>query len=1026
MWYTFTVRRAGLALLVVIGILGVLVVLGTAFVLIARLERQASQMRLERSRAALLARSGIEDALARLSAGQDPSLGQSRYGGEDADLSGGPLSAEEAAQESFRPGRADVETCPVPSALRPSFCALASGGPGAVNLEGRRRGWSGSLSSPQDAQYSLKIEDESAKINVNGGFLDGVDRDLDGVPDHRDPLVKAPAAPGLPLGADGIGRGWNAPLVRILDLLGAQPEVAVPGLGGLVIRNRPPGGYRNVLQVQALIGLPGTDLSPFLTVSSWTDPSVVHPVAYDVQPSRLAISDVKKDCLPLALEEAGRPPVNLNAASRPVLLALLEGIAGISWNWPQVGTLGQPAIRYKIPAATAAGIAEALLDFRNGRDPSGIFVAAGLVPGRFESWGQFERFCDALVPGVIVDASSPDATYQYWGDVGTSLCGADLLKANFNPNTRLASQFPDQILWQWIDKAGLTDWSTEGCLGPSGTFRISCVGRVLGPSGRLLAESRASVDAEVFSLVRQTSQEQFVGGRSRPQEYLSLQSLAFSPGEYPPTAGASASASWWGGPPPGRGLAAVTYPCPPSAPAAAFDGCIGLATTEIPSLPPLGALAITFLHHFDDGWEADLGFPEAPQPGYLDMDAKLQSDPAISVWPSTVGQEPNTLGPDGAQIQWNRCPAFRALGNFPPDDAWSFHGVVSYWVKACPPRPGGECSVHFSCVRFRRPAGDLVPDKLRTQVLALGSKSDGSSTHGWGVMLESRPWRADQEPDYSCERQEILNQDLVYPGMRWHLVTARFDSDEIPWSAKQDLHLAVGGAFPPGERVPVYEADLTRPVGEDLADTEEVRFLPGSHGQIPPGSDMDRTLQTANGHVLDELAILDFGEDGAAARIPSDAWHLERFCDGRYYKGSDAAFLSPRIEPLRGGPVRLLRAWWTACLPSETRQEIPFDWGEYLPGPARPRLLDPRLGEGRVGVELDLMPGGGGLSDPALGSLVQGGVVGRGLSSFRYRVRFRTELEDPAQPVLETPFLDDVTFAFQGATGPRLLSWSFP
>ena len=93
-----TARRRGLVLVVVVGVLGVLAVLGMAFVTMARLERRASQQRLQASRALLLARSGLEDALARLDMGQDPLDASNRYGGENWDGdAAGLLSALEAA-----------------------------------------------------------------------------------------------------------------------------------------------------------------------------------------------------------------------------------------------------------------------------------------------------------------------------------------------------------------------------------------------------------------------------------------------------------------------------------------------------------------------------------------------------------------------------------------------------------------------------------------------------------------------------------------------------------------------------------------------------------------------------------------------------------------------------------------------------------------------------------------------------------------------------------------------------------------
>ena len=329
-------QEGGLALLVVVGVLGVMAVLGMSFVVMARLERQASQQRLSACKALLLARSGLEDALARLSAGQDPNAPASRYGGENWDgSSDGLLSGWEAQQEVYRATgtgtAADVETCPVAQALRPSFFVAAGANPATLAVDGRQRGYSGLLTAGGD--YSLKVEDESAKINVNGGFLDAGDRDNDGIPDHRDPFV-ADLTPGLPAGANGIGRGWNGQLARILGILVQQPELHLPALptaGTDILLQRPRGGYRSIAEVQAVLGT-SVDLSGWLTVSSWVDARVVHPDGYPAEAALdRALNELKKARLPLRLEEGGRPPVNLNAAARPVLVSLIQGLQGKSW-----------------------------------------------------------------------------------------------------------------------------------------------------------------------------------------------------------------------------------------------------------------------------------------------------------------------------------------------------------------------------------------------------------------------------------------------------------------------------------------------------------------------------------------------------------------------------------------------------------------------------------------------------------------------------------------------------------------------
>ena len=153
--------RSGLVLLVVVGVLGVLVVLSVAFVTMARLERRASQQRLNATRALLLARSGLEDAMARLGAGQDPLAPGSRYGGEDwnadGSLNAGP---QEQGGEVYRPGRLDTDTCPAAQAVRPSFFVMAGALPAVEGVDGRLRGYSGFLEGDLGSlgnRYALKV-----------------------------------------------------------------------------------------------------------------------------------------------------------------------------------------------------------------------------------------------------------------------------------------------------------------------------------------------------------------------------------------------------------------------------------------------------------------------------------------------------------------------------------------------------------------------------------------------------------------------------------------------------------------------------------------------------------------------------------------------------------------------------------------------------------------------------------------------------------------------------------------------------
>ena len=118
-------RRSGLALILVVGVLALLAVIGMAFVTLSRLERKAVQQRLWATKAYLLARSGLEDGMAKLGMNQDPYAAGSRYGGQDWNLNG-LKDPEEAAALAFPVATFDPSTlasCPVRQAMRPSWFA---------------------------------------------------------------------------------------------------------------------------------------------------------------------------------------------------------------------------------------------------------------------------------------------------------------------------------------------------------------------------------------------------------------------------------------------------------------------------------------------------------------------------------------------------------------------------------------------------------------------------------------------------------------------------------------------------------------------------------------------------------------------------------------------------------------------------------------------------------------------------------------------------------------------------------------
>jgi len=655
-----------------------------------------------------------------------------------------------------------------------------------------------------------------------------------------------------------------------------------------------------------------------------------------------------------------------------------------------------------LPGDRNAALRQNKYDYLFSPALSEVVTDAILASRPFDTWAQFDA-CVEPLEGIPLEPIRPS-----WGTMASTLGGGDLLRANFDPNSMIRSLGPDQTRWRWVDKSDLIAYSTEGSLGSTGTYRISAVGRILSASGRLLAEASASAHVQGFSLLRQTSQRDFVAGR-RLDEYLSL-----ADPDLQCTTGASSSCSWrgaaWG---PGQGLGTMTYPCPPTSlpgNAVQFDGSIGLATVELEALDPpapIGGVGrLCFLHHFDDSWDADAGSSPGMLEDLLGATSHLQTELTRSVW-TDPATDPNTLLADGAFLHPYHCPAYRVSGNLPDDATQGDHGVLSYWSKALSP-----VSHEFLCVRYVGTPGTGVP----TQLLGVGALMQTSATglvQTRGIVAEN--WAVyGSAMDRDHERSTRKSFPALAPNARWSLVTAVYDTDETTYGNDVAMDcLGVASGVPSYSYGTAFSAlniqkltldpDLTFCLGGENI---------GERGRVYPNS------------VIDEFAVYDFGDDLLKAKQDSSTWALERYHDGRYYKGNDVAFLSAALLPDAGRPVRLLAASWTERSPLQPRLLSDSNVSDGIP-----RIIDPVLvdasGKSRVWLELDLLAGGGTLTGGALvPNLSQGDALGVTLKSFRYRVRFRTELNEPRNdPLLETPFLDDVTFAWQPLSGPRILAW---
>ncbi|MFC1587556.1 hypothetical protein ACFL54_04520, partial [Planctomycetota bacterium] len=87
-----------------------------------------------------------------------------------------------------------------------------------------------------------------------------------------------------------------------------------------------------------------------------------------------------------------------------------------------------------------------------------------------------------------------------------------LILANFNPNSRLNDYNPDRHIYQYVDKAQLTKYSTEFCFEPTGIFDIGSLGVVLDSTLDVTASYEINCSVELWKIYRDSTQAQFMRG----------------------------------------------------------------------------------------------------------------------------------------------------------------------------------------------------------------------------------------------------------------------------------------------------------------------------------------------------------------------------------------------------------------------------------------------------------------------------------------------------------------------------------
>ena len=1040
-------RRDGLALIVVAGVLGILAVLAAAFVTMAQLERRASRQRLHVTKATLLARSGIEDAVARLGAGQDPDLPGTRYGGEDWLLDGdqGPGSFDRQ-QEVYGPGRLDVESCPARQALRPSFFVRRpSFFPDQPRLEpvaGRQRGHSGRLAGDLAAggNGSARRGMSPGGIHVTGGG---------------------------PLLASAVG--YNAVLRRILGTLAkgvgeaGQPVAEADGWALVDARPLTARGWRDWEQLRDL-ALGGSRLKldalkPYLALEAWTDTHVIRPnpapdgVRYytwadfkkaKLAPSTgLAVPDFERMPVAPGGRIVGRAPVDFQWARhrRPVLRALIRGLAA---SYLCRSDRGLVAAGFPVGMTRAFGFTTDAIDLQAADQVADQILASDR---EIETWAQWESLCsDLALPYGAVES------------VPRARVARGILMANFNPNTDLAKFNPDTSRYRLLDKSDLVAYSTEFDLRSNAPMALEASGRVLSAEGRVLAERTLQASLSRGKAVRLTTQREFLaedlgdldlpGDEGAPR--LPGFRAAGAPGCISESRGvertwghrvdmtAAYPGTWMDGDSGGLSLQSHPEPCTdrqdgsgPAISPADYDGCLRLATVETRDDTCYDVTATTatlmMLARFGTGLDLDVAAAEGPPLNLPGARRNIPTPALVATTELGLGlldpTKPNTLYPDGCYSEYGRAPAWYDRGN-----AHGRHGVISFWFKPDDYYNNGRYRTFVKWTNFQEATYSGVASPNQFFFLGWAGWSwMGTRPYVEGPFCQFETWRGlDTGHEFQFHTDGVQSPVTG----RWTLLTLFYDFEGASPDACAELVLDGGGT--PGVNVASNDdyQSTTAGVTTDITESSDLfgpehRIVLGSRRWPYDGATWNAKGSQGNADAtIDEFAIYDFGQDEASAAVLA----ANRYKEGRYYKGSAySGLVDPYSPPVDAqapsyftAPIRLPAGAWLK------RVSWTFHAGKDLPDDyAEVALVDPD-GSGYLG---EAGPDGSALTrsvkHPAWRPSAQSWRVAREVSSpFRLQVVFRRDVPvDEDAPILDSPTLDDLTITYEIGRGPRLLSW---
>ncbi len=456
-------NRDAAALIFVLGVLFVLASLAIAFARSMSVERDAAKSRSDEVQAKFAAWAGWEHAWTQVR--QD---------------SRKPFDGPGEVTWFYRglTGRDTGNGIPIDQATAPSF-KLGTGPSGLAYS-----GVVGETYEEDGDTYALKVLDAASMININLP-LDSRRTDTD------QSLVRLLNSLSQAIADSEPYRTWFPG-----DTLGPLYDENGESIALYIISYRRTLTGQKYSSKQQILEIPGLVISAkkfgylrdFLTVHSYEDPTEIAPLDPAYRPGEGTLVDGR---IPTGSPvHQSRSPININTAPAEVLTAIFAGIRGFwinrvvdrsivgSSQWNAVGLT-----RYTdaVTLAEAKSLADDIVTRRE--------------TDAYEDWEEFRNWLQGT---TVLDEMQEAAVL-----------------ANCDPNVNTHRANPDEILWREIDKFDVFDSTTELCFNSCGVFEIESLGRVTHDGGVIRSQAVITSVVQLFSIYRETTQNQFNSGRIR-------------------------------------------------------------------------------------------------------------------------------------------------------------------------------------------------------------------------------------------------------------------------------------------------------------------------------------------------------------------------------------------------------------------------------------------------------------------------------------------------------------------------------